>query len=87
MSYHLSSWHCRGCGISLFFAGFPSDSVCCECRITERETGTFSAAAKQSYKRRARDAYKHGERQRRTMLFRDGRRGADGVPSSRDWNY
>lgn len=78
---------CSGCGFELFFSGYPEDNLCRDCRSYWRKYGRYSDAAKAEYQRRSREEAERFERQHRTMRFRDGRRGADGIPSPSDWNY
>ncbi len=81
------SWTCYGCGFNLFFAGYPDDCLCSQCRASKRKTGSYPLDAAAKKARAEREEIEADKIRRRTMKFRDGRRGADGMPSPSDWDY
>ena len=78
---------CSVCGGSLFFCGYPESGICNVCRSYQREYGRNPPEAANKKARRESEEVKVDEVRRRTMKFRDGRRGTDGIPGPGDWDY
>jgi hypothetical protein len=78
---------CSVCGGSLFFCGYPESGMCSLCSSHRRKHGQDPPDAASRKARTEREEAKADEIRRRTMKFRDGRRGTDGIPGPDDWNY
>lgn len=80
---------CSVCGFSLFWCGDRSQEIgiCGSCRRHRRDYGKDPNDAARQLAVRTQESVKADQIKRKTMIFRDDRRGADGVPNYDDWSY